>query len=94
MGWFDRQVDAYLDKRIDRYIDKQFDEYLAGKIGDDKVRQLKSMARKGKPLDPETEEALREDLGEHFETYRTIHNGAAQLEQADSTLKQIARFLP
>ena len=38
--------------------------------------------------------ALRDELGEYFETYKTIHNGVAEMEQADSTLKQIARFLP
>jgi hypothetical protein len=94
MGWFDRQVDSYLDRKIDKYVDDEFDTYLRGKVGDDTFRHLKSMARKGKPLEPDTEEALREELGDNFETYKTIHNGVAEMEQADSTLKQIARFLP
>ncbi len=94
MGWFDRQVDRYLDRKIDKYVDDEFDTYLRGKVGDTTFRQLKSMARKGKPLTPDTEAALREELGEYFETYKTIHNGVAQMEQADSTLKQVARFLP
>lgn len=94
MGWFDRQVDGYLDRKIDKYVDDEFDKYLRGKVGKKRFRQLKAMARKGKPLTPESEEVLRAELGEYFDSYRSIHNGAAELERADSTLKQIARFLP
>ena len=39
-------------------------------------------------------ETLREELGDTFETYKEIHNAVAEMERADSTLKQIARFLP
>ena len=88
-------VDAYLDNRIARYVDQEFDRYLKDEVGDETFRHLKSMARRGKPLEPETEDALRVELGDdQFETYKTIHNGVVELEQADSTLKQIARFLP
>ena len=94
MGWFDRQVDRYLDRQIDKYVDDEFNRYLRGNVGNDTFRHLKSMARNGEPLTLETEEALRGELGEYFDTYKSIHNGVAELEQADSTLKQIARVLP
>ncbi len=93
MGWFDRQVDSHLDRKIDKYVD-EFDRYIRGKVGEDTFQHLKSTARKGKPLPPETEAVLRDELGDNFDTYRTIHNGVAELEAADSTLKQMARFLP
>ena len=92
--WFDRQVDAYVDRKIDKYVDAEFDKYLKGKVGDDTFQQLKRMARKGEPIDAETEAFLRDELGDNAETYKNIHNGVAELEQADSTLKQISRFLP
>lgn len=93
-GWVDRQVDRWFDRRIDRYVDRKLDKLLKGTMSDEDFAQLKAMTRKGQPLDADTEERLREQLGDLFEPYKAVHNGAARLERIDRNIKKITRILP
>lgn len=93
-GWVDRQVDAWFDRRIDRYVDRKLDAFLKGHMPDEDFDQLKQMTRKGQPLDEATESRLREQLGDMYEPYKQVHNGAARLERWDQTIKKVTRLLP
>ena len=93
-GWVDRQVDQWFDRRIDRYVDRKLDSFLKGTMPDDEYHQLKVMTRQGQPLDPATEERLEEQLGDMFEPYKAVHNGAARLERIDQTIRKVTRILP
>jgi hypothetical protein len=93
-GWIDRQVDSWFDRRIDRYVDKKLDAFLIGKMPDEDFEQLKVMTRKGQPLDAATEQKLEEQLGELFEPYKAVHNGAARLERINNQIKRVTRVLP
>ena len=93
-GWVDRQVDRWFDRRIDRYVDRKLDKFLMGKMPDEDYAQLKALTRKGQPLDAATEERLREQLGDLYEPYKAVHNGAARLERIDQTVKKVTRILP
>ncbi len=93
-GWVDKQVDKWIDRRVDRYVDKKLDGFLAGKMDDEEFKQLKAMTKKGEPLDAETEEQLKEQLGDGFEPYRAVHNGVARMERMDRSIKKITRILP
>lgn len=93
-GWLDRQVDAWFDRRIDHYVDKKLDAFLAGKMSDEDFQQLKTMTRKGEPLDAATEERLREQLGDGFEPYKAVHNGVARLERTERTIRKVTSVLP
>jgi hypothetical protein len=93
-GWIDRQIDSWFDRRIDRYVDKTLDAFLMGKMPDEDFEQLKVMTRKGQPLDAATERKLDEQLGELFEPYKTVHNGAARLERINNQIKRVTRVLP
>jgi hypothetical protein len=57
------RVDKQVDRWIDRYVDRTLDGFLADKMGDEELRQLKVMTRKGERLDAGTEQQLREQLG-------------------------------
>lgn len=93
-GWVDRQVDAWFDRRIDRYVDRKLDAFLKGQMPDEDFDQLKKMTRKGQPLDEATEARLREQLGDMYEPYKKVHNGAARLERWDQSIKKVTRILP
>ena len=93
-GWVERQVDAWFDRRIDRYVDKKLDGFLKGQMPDEDFEQLKTMTRKGEPLDAATEERLREQLGDAYEPYKKVHNGVARLDRIENTINKVARILP
>jgi hypothetical protein len=93
-GWIDRQIDSWFDRRIDRYVDKKLDTFLMGKMPDEDFKQLKVMTCKGQPLDAATEHRLEEQLGELFEPYKAVHNGAARLERINNQIKRVTRVLP
>lgn len=93
-GWVDRQIDQWFDRRIDRYVDRKLDAFLKGEMPDEDDEQLKAMTRKGQPLDAETEERLQEQLGDLFEPYKAVHNGAARLERMDQNIRKVTRILP
>lgn len=94
MGWFDRWVNSEIDKAIDKKIDKEIDAYLEPKIGSKHLRRVKKLAKKGRPLDADTEELLLEFMSEvQLEEYRKIHNDLVQLEQLDKDISDIEKFL-
>ena len=93
-NWVERQVDAWFDRRIDRYVDKKLDGFLKGKMPDEDFEQLKAMTRKGEPLDEATEARLRDQLGDAFEPYKSVHNGVARFERIENTVNKVARILP
>jgi len=93
-GWVDRQVDRWIDRRIDRYVDRKLDGFLKDKMGEEDFQQLKAMTKKGEPLDAETEERLREQLGDNFDAYKAVHNGVARMERMDQSIKKVTRILP
>jgi hypothetical protein len=79
---------------VDRCVDRKLDAFLADKMGEDEFQQFKAMTKKGEPLDPETEERLREQLGDAFEPYRNVHNGVARMEQTERTIREVTSVLP
>lgn len=93
-GWVDQQVDKWIDRRIDRYVDRKLDGFLVGQMGEEDFKQLKAMTKKGEPLDAETEERLKDQLGDNFEPYKAVHNGVARMERMDRSIKKITRILP
>jgi hypothetical protein len=93
-GWVDKQVDRWIDRRIDRYVDKKLDGFLADKMPEDDFNALKTMTKKGEPLDANTEQRLKEQLGDAFGPYKSVHNGVAKMERFDQSLKKITRILP
>ena len=93
-GWVDKQVDKWIDRRIDRYVDRKLDSFLVDKMGESDFEQLKTMTKKGEPLDAETEARLREQLGDGFEPYKKVHNGVARMERMDQSIKKLTRLLP
>ncbi len=93
-GWVNRQIDSWFDRRVDRYVDKQLDAFLKGQMPDEDFEQLKAMTRKGQPLDKASEDRLREQLGDNFEAYRTVHNGVAKLERINGKINRVTRVLP
>ena len=93
-GWIDKQIDSWFDRRIDRYVDKKLDGFLQGQMPDDDFAQLKVMTRKGQPLDTATEAKLQEQLGDLFEPYKSVHNGAARLERINQQINRVTRVLP
>lgn len=93
-GWVDRQIDSWFDRRIDRYIDEKLDAFLKGQMPDEDFEQLKAMTRKGQPLDEASEEWLREQLGDNFVAYKTVHNGVAKMERINGKINSVTRVLP
>lgn len=93
-NWVERQVDAMIDRRIDRYVDKKVDGLLAEQLEPDELSALKTMTRKGQPIDADTEAMIREKVGDDFSAYVKIHNGVARMERFEQSVNRIARILP
>ena len=94
MGYFSRQFDRMLGREIDRAVDRKIDAYLESRIGKKRTRRIKRLAKKGRPLDADTEKMLRRFMSEEeLDTYRTIHNEVAEWERLDNELGQIDRLL-
>lgn len=89
-SWFDRQVDSWIDREVDKVVDQEIDKFLEPYLGKDELRRLKKLARKGQPLDADTEALLRNHLSaEQLEDYRKIHNSVAKAERLDSDLGKL-----
>jgi len=93
-NWVERQINTAIDRRIDRYVDRKIDGLLAEHMEPSELKTLKTMTRKGQTIDADTEQELREKLGDDFGAYVKVHNGVARMERLDQTLSRVARILP